>query len=294
MVKKKIILAFLAALAYSSLSFASDFRKPYDNDGVKPKSIDESFVLVVSTGYTTTASMLINGATIQIHGVLTSTLPAGSGGADVRLRSTNTANTSSELLVPPLRLSSETRNTFYVFDPPILCPVGLSVELSSAGIFASIFYTYSATSTNANFLIPLDMDGAKSEPSMYGVQVASRVFAGATADNSQQAEALDYTTAERIVIAERAFLYGFMGSSNAVSTSFLLVEDTGSALGNPQDIFPPLFYNTLSDADVISGWRTPMFKFPWPVLLRNGIGVTNSTAGERLRVFARPARRLRY
>lgn len=290
--KRGLFLFYLTAIISVSLCYGGDFRVPLDNDGVKARNMDESFVRIISTGYTTVASMLLRGAAIQIYGVLTSTRPAGSEEAHVFLRSTDTANTSSELLVPPLNISSETRNSFYVFDPPILCPTGLSVNLSSAGTFVSIFYNYAATSTASNYLIPRDMDGIKASPDMYGVQVASRVSAGDSADDNLGADAFDNSTTERLVIGERAFFYGVMGTSSS-GNNFLIVEDTGSTLGDPQNIFPHLFYGTFNYENTVTPSLTPIVTFPWAILMQNGISVTPSES-ERLRIFARPARRLRY
>lgn len=291
---KKFLSSFLLVIAITSTIYGNDFRVPLDRDGKKAQSIKDAYVRVVSTGYTTNQTILLRGASIAIYGVLTSTKPAASDYAGVELRYSSTSGqpTSGELLVPPLSISTETRNTFYHFDPPIVCPGNLAVTLSSGGTFVSIFYNFLATSTKADFWNPYDMDNVKANSDFYGVKAASE-SAQITADIIGT-EALDNTTGEKIVIPSRALFYGLMGGTVTTRSSFLVFEDTASVLGDPQNIFPPLFYKSFNVEDTNDLGKNTVVKFPWPILFRNGVGVTNSSADERIRVFVRSARSLRY
>lgn len=290
---KKILLnAFLFIAATITVVNGNDFRVPMDREGKRADTIKDSYVRVASVRYTTTATMLVRGATIQIYGVLTSTLPLGSIYAGVELRSTNTANTSSELLVPPLRISTEIRNTMYVFDPPILCPEGLSVNLTSAGTVASIFYNFSSTRTRADFFIPYDMDNIKASSDFYGVKVASNVAAGSAADVIGT-ESLDNTVGEKVIATTRGLWYGVMGGTVTNKDSYIVVEDSASVLGNPVDFLPPFFYKTYNLDGQSDGAKNQIVKFPWPLLFENGLNVANNSDNDRIRMFTRPARSLR-
>src|SRR3990167_2142809 len=110
---KKAFLFLFSLLAFFAVGElrAGDFLVPKDRDGIKATNIQEVGVYAFMVDKTTDAKILMPGSTLQIYGVLTST--RGDNDTQLResvfLRSTNTANITSELLVPPIPISTSTR-----------------------------------------------------------------------------------------------------------------------------------------------------------------------------------------
>lgn len=282
---------FLSCATYVS----ANFQLPMDRDGVDAETLSSVGVEVFSVRYSSAAS-LISGSTIAVYGVMTSTKSGESVGVQsfVELRSTNTANLTSELLVPPIEFSSTTRNSFVWFSPPVISPVGVSVNISTVGdAFASVFYRYLSTGTSPDFWIPRDDRGHKAHnPDFFGVKVATQVIAGGAADGVGT-EGFDRTSDELLVSGERGLLYGVFPSTGP-TTSYVVFEDTGSVLGNTADFLPPLFYRSTvyeNDTNGVTGNRP--FYFKYPLIFVNGLTQQRNSTADRFRVFVRPLRRLR-
>lgn len=280
----------------SSVSLVhANFQLPLDRDGIPAEDISSVGVEVFTIRYSSAAS-LVSGSTIAVYGVMTGTKTAESVGVQsfVELRATNTANTTTELLVPAIEFSSTTRNSFVWFDPPIICPEGLSVNISTvADAQASVFVRYLSTNTSADYWIPRDDRGLKAHnPQFYGVKVASTVVTGAAA-NTLGTEGYDRTTGELIVDDERGLLYGVMPSSGP-STSYVVFEDTASVIGDTADFIPPLFYRSsvyVDDTNGVTGNKP--FYFKYPLIYVNGLSQRRDTTADRFRIFVRPLRKLR-
>lgn len=311
---------FLACLVLPARAGAFDI--PIDKDGVVAGSIRDIGVLTYTA--TNTATFLISGATVSspandvtgttiaVHGVLTSTAPRGimTSPAFVELRATDTANTSSELLVPPLIFSSGTYNTLYIFNPPLLVPENLSVTLTSAGTVATIFYNYLSTAgTTGDFWIPRDdASGAKAyDPNFYGVRAASNSYAGGAEGDRSGTETFDFTSDEKLVgesttvsrgLAAPSHFWGWCASTGAPDT-FLLFRDTNTTGSGAPDnlLLPPIFPRAGPFISSLSGnadnsLQSPCFQFPWPINTRYGLSMDMSVSSERFRALKRRKDRL--
>lgn len=317
----KFLWISLVLLATQSSTWA--FQPQRDEDGTTPFSVENFGVSVLYSSYSTVATVMtfstaanVIKSTYVIHGVITSTAPTGatSGVSQtwVELRATNTRTGSSELLYPKIFAASTTANTFVVFKPPLLAPLGFSLRNSSSEMCSAVFFTMisSADPITQDYIIPVNDYGEKAfSHSVYGTKVASEVIAGATA-NTVGTEALDYIVARTLVSVssvsaqnnlywngatttvrgEKGFWYGWAAGTGSV-TAFFIVRDTGTILGTPEPMMPPIFYRTLSinNAGISYNLQTSQFNWPWPVRYNNGITIERSPSTNRdeFRMFRR-------
>lgn len=329
---RKVILTGLC-LVFSTASIWA-VRPPNDRDGVSPLSVQQFGVRVHFTSRTMLPSV-VTGSSIAIHGVLTST-PAIEDSHTittnmqfVTIRATNTANRTSELLVPSILLSSAGRNTFVVYDPPIVAQKGFSVAHSSEGISSAVFYTYLATTTEVEYWIPREDKGEKMfDTSLYGVKAAKQSIPGAAAADGAGTEALDYTVSEVLVTGSSASItnilywkgttttlrgeeglwYGWSAGTGSVA-NFMVTQDSATATGDPTNglsgptyYLPEIFYNMLTTDRAEKGLRgTSNFSWPWPLryedglTINRGIHYTDGTTvtSDSFRAYTRPRGSLR-
>jgi len=277
--------------------------------------------------------MVVTGAEIAVYGVLTSSGPTDDdlgtdANSSVELRSTNTANRTSELLVPPI-VTTTTANTFIVYDPPVIAKDGLCLRNSTSAIMSAVFYRLLASTQNtwADVRIPMDDYQQKKvhDSGLYGVNVATTVIAGGIAGDGSGSEQLDMSEAELLVSGssasitsilqrhdrvpstepstttlrgERGLWYGWSAGSGT-STNYLIVSDTATATGNAKYMLPPIFYRqmTLALWNLGSGANhlAVNFKWPWPVIYEYGL-LTQRECGDTLdtfRIYRKPAKKLR-
>ena len=297
---KRALLAGLMSLSFLA-SARAEYWTPQDRDGTKALQIQDVGVFVSYTGFSS-APVIIEGSSIAVYGVLTTTKANGSESqqAWVELRATAavanaapTAFATQELLVPPLVVSSTTRNTLYVFNPPRIAVGGLEINTSSGMVGAAVFYRHLATTTVDDFWIPRDFGGDKTfDPSFYGIKAASEVVSGAAA-NSVGSEGFDFTTAELQVANTPGLLYDIVaGTGNPAN--YVVFEDSNSTIGpDVADFLPPLFYNTFADS--FSPYsKNSVVTFPWPLIFQNGLTQQRTvSAPDRFRIGVRPRRALR-
>lgn len=303
---KKVLLSllFCVSLVQFAKSESGDFYSPRDRDGAYAEGLDLVGVYVFTSSFTTTPIMAVKTSTLAIYGVLTGTRAIAAEQAFVSLRCTDTANTSSELIVPPIMFSSTTRNTFIEFKPPIVCAKGLSVDTSSNTVIASVFYRSLVTNTTEDFYIPDGATDIKTKSAQFfGVAVASEVAVGGVDADKVGADVLDFTTGRMLlrgttVFASPSLLYGIISgtTTSTISTMYETFQDTGSTVnsGTLPFALPPLYYTTMTFEDALqSGDKTKSWFFPWPVIFNQGIVAQNSVSTNRLRVLTRPRRSTR-
>ena len=224
-----------------------------------------------------------------------------STGSYCLIYSSNTANFGAgrELLIPELRFSSTTRNTFYVFEPPIISPDGFSANITTSAGFASVFYRYLATTTPEDVWVPYDMRNQKAlSAQFYGVKAASVVVAGAAAAAGVGALAADFVTVEKVYMSTGpTLLYGMIASTGVANaaTAFVVFRSTNvTGTGNTHMLLPPILYHTFNGNDESEmDWKTKIIRFPWPLYFSGGLTVQTPTALHRIRPMVRPARKLR-
>lgn len=346
---KKLFLFLVFTLLLPSL--ASAFKLPMDRDGELATTITDVGVKVYySTG--TESPYLITGGTsafadgsglkgssVAIYGILTST-PQGTSLAVaytlpgyVFLRATDTANNTSELLVPPINiglfLSSAVGNSpdgtqtvspanqLIVFDPPIIAQDNVSVSAStsaSGGLTVSnkwafsVFYRILNTGTPEDIWFPTDdSQGHKThDASFYGVKPSSVSTAGGTSNDTLGTEGWDYTSAKRNInytstasnlSSENTpmLLYGF-GASSGTATGFFVCFDSNSALGTHVLNFLPPIYPRTFQKSYFNGASMVSYSFPWPIQAQNGLVCQVQASGttlDRVRLYTRPKRALR-
>ena len=294
--------AFVSLFMFISVIYAMTARvsaamTPWDLDGVKAQSLWDTGVEVFYASHSATPQ-LVSGSSIAVLGVLTST--AGFGietGAFVELRATNTANSSSELLVPAIQFSSTTRNTFVVYDVPPIANTGLSINLTSKTIGdAAVFYVHLATNVNFQFRIPYDSAGIKTfNPALHGVSVSSG-NAGNLVNNGLGTEVFDYSTAEKLVtysstgVTRRTFYYGLSASTGAAG-DYVVIRDThttGSSVG-ANKLLPAIFHNVTTFEDINNYSKPKNFYFPWPIAATRGLTVQAGQVGIQYRHYWRYA-----
>lgn len=294
---KKVFLSVLMILGWLGIGQCSegDFFNPRDQDGEYAQDLSVVGVRVYFASATTTA-FLIPGSSIAIHGVLTSTRALATENTYLFLRATNTANTSSALLVPPIEFSSTTRNTFVVFTPPIISPLSVSVNIATGSAStAAVFYRYLATASYVaeDFEIPIDANGKKSNMAdFYGVKAATVVTPGAAdgGDGTFQ----DFNSNNLQLATVPSLFYGVVVGTTLASTSYAVFYDTASTIGTPTKMFiPPLFYGTFNYEDITLGNKVKTVYFPWPLITANGLTVQNSVATNRFRTYTRPRKSVR-
>lgn len=312
--KLKLKLVTLAILALVSVSKANadDFGATYDRDNEYAQSARDLGVdvylatsavpyLVTGASYTTQPS------TYLVFGVFTSTGPQGLdmsiSPTFVELRATDTANTTSELLVPGVAFSTQTRNTLVIYDPPLVAGNGLSINITTipVGVMAAVFYRRIQPGQDDDLWIPVDGQvGRKAHDStLYGVLPSSSAVGGATAENGRSASAFDYTTTEKVIAnstvsseGDPQHFYGWVASSG-VRTNYMTLQATNTTVGSLNNFLPPVFYRTLSQETFDNAFLQASFQFPWPLNAPNGLGVQLSSANDRLRILRRPKRRMR-
>lgn len=301
--KKSFLLSLFLLLTATGVGHAYDFTNPMDRDGYVPPDLQQIGVSALPLAYSTNP-VGVQGATVAVYGVLTSSMPTGSEastGTYCLIYSSNTPNfgTGKELLVPELRFSSNTRNTLYVFDPPVISPDGFSANITSAAGFATVFYRFLATNTPEDVWVPFDQRDQKApSPQFYGVKAASNVVSGTVATVSAGTQVLDFTTTEKVYATDRQLLYGMTASSGTANlmTEFAVFRSTnitGSTWGTFM-ILPPILYQSFNGGDdAVSNWKTKVIRFPWPIIFPGGITVQLPGGFERFRPSARPARGLR-
>ena len=322
---KKILLSIVGVCLFAVTS-AFAFKLPQDDEGSMPQSIQDIGVKVLTVGHATTSGS-VRGSSVAIYGVMTSTGVDSALSSFVLIRSTNfhpavsgfnATNNSGELLVPEIVVATTTRNTFLEFDPPIICPSGFEVQVTTPRVIVAVFYQYMSTvgagGNRDRYLIPRD-DYQRQKvysASLYGVKVASVVTPGATAGDASGTENYDATSSEVVVYGStptswccvgdstitindgevRGFLYGFMASTGSV-TNYVVFRDTNSTGNAAYNFLPPIFYNALSDEDINYGGRkNANFRFPWPVIFERGLTQTRDQADDKFRIFAKPAEKL--
>ena len=298
--KKQALFLLLCLL---SVGNAYAFDPPLDNDSARPIDIKNVGVKVLTVGHTV-SSGFVRGSSVAIYGVLTSTARPGVGSfAMIRSTDLATAGTAfiltpniGELLVPMINIASTTRNTFIEFNPPIIAPEGFSLEVSSIGTMASVFYQFLSTGDRQRYIIPRDnRDGAKTySMSLVGLKVSSTVTPGAGRGDGLGTETLDETSAAQDVdgstSVKRMFVYGWMASSGA-NTNFIVLEDTETAITDVEDYLPSIFYNAMTMEHALSDASTQskVWYFPWPVIFERGIRQRRNQANDSFRLFTRPA-----
>lgn len=262
----KRLKTLLTALFFvsSACGMAQAYQLPLDRDGSPALNVQDVGVYVwlstsevpwLITGSTRLASqgVIAGGSTIAVFGVLTSTFSGDlAAPAFVELRATNTANTTSELLVPaiPIGVSSTTtgqngvpKNNFVEFNPPIIAYDSLSVNISSGlgpligyRFSAAVFYRYLATNGPEDVWYPDDDRGQKTlgGASLYGVKSSTGGTFGATGDR-QGTEALDLTVGPQFVMTSSVpvdqspiMLYGWSASSGNTFNYFQVDDATGT------------------------------------------------------------------
>ena len=295
--KKALLMAFCLLAAQQAFAF----KPPLDKDGVRPQSIEDVGVFALTLRYTQTPSVVM-GASIAVHGVLTSSAPdlaylsITSAAVEVRTSSTavGTLNKNSELLFPPVPFTSTQANTFIWFDVPFIAHNGISASLTSTGVIATVFYQFLSTnadSTAYEYTIPRDdRDGEKTySPSLFGAKVATSATTNGTEGDRTGNDALDYRSDVVSIEQQRSFLYGTMASSGAAN-NFALFYSSNSALGSYTTLhLPPLLYNTI-DGD-FNTKAASYFKFPAPIIFPDGIRMQSGQATDRFRAITRPTRR---
>ena len=333
MKKALLFLSFmLSAGTLFAGNFWGDFKVPVDRRGVKALNVEDTGVFVASvmnssvphylTNYLFVAngSATVTGSSIAVFGVLTSTAGDNFFKAPyVELRSTNTANTTSELLFPPVVVTSASRNTFVQFTPPIIANDGLSVNIvfdTPTVTSVSIFYRYLSTNVVEDFIIPKDNNNvpAIGGADFYGVAAASEAHPGGThndgVNDGEGMDGLDYTSSERVVLARSSptesyntpgLFYGMVVGTASVGAvrSFAVFRDSVSTGGiNEADrLIVPLFYNTFNLEDALwtignfpkfSTAHLKVIRFPWPIIFRRGLTQQRSVATDTARIFVRP------
>lgn len=294
---KRILFTFLFLGFVSSVY---SFQVPLDRRGKQAQSIYDAGVLTFTTSMTVTDGVvprIVKGSTIAVFGIITSTLGTGSAISHVfvELRATDTANRTSELLVPPLAISSTTRNTFHIFDPPILAVSGVSIFVNTPTARVTLLYTHVATNNAGTFSIPLDSQQGNSISNrhFYGVQVSSESMFGDAANNRVGAESLDYNSDEMLVsTGSRYLITGFHPSTGALGNYVTIRDDF--ATGNINNLLVvPIFYNTVYENNNGAIGGRP-FTFPFPIVAENGVTVQTNTNDDRFRLFIKDLRSLRY
>lgn len=295
-----IALILAASTAIVHADAGSDFRIQPDRDGKIPWNMQQIGVMVLPASIISTTPYLVSGGSIAIDGVMTATAVSAGSAGSLEIRSSNTANISTELLIPGLSAASTTANTFYFFSPPLVCPDGASVNSTSSSARFAMFYhllstAYPAGSTVQDYLIPSDVAGQESFPGFHGTAVSSQVSPGGAANDALSTEGLDFNSNSRIVDTAPGFFWGTISSTGAASTNFLLTFDSASivGVGANQHFLPPFFYNATNTVDAVSELKTKFFQFPWPLRYNNGLVVTNSASTGRLRVLRAPKNSLR-
>lgn len=257
----------------TTLKFANAFQLPLDRDGQAAFNVQDVGVYVflstsevpwllngssqnIPAGAAIGTVSPIGGSSIAIYGILTSTFSGDAASyAYVELRSTNTANKTSELLVPPIAVGVSTsttgslhvaKNNFVVFDPPIVSADQVSVNISSAlgaltlyRYSAAIFYRYLSTNQPESLWIPNDdFQGVKAigGASLYGVRTSTGGI-GSLANDRLGTETLDFNAGPAFVQTSsipanqgHVMLYGWSASSGSSASSFKIDDSTG--LGN--------------------------------------------------------------
>lgn len=312
---KKAVLFCLAFVPTSLFGF----QVPLDRDGVAFETLDDMGVKVFTTSMSNVASSpfmaaiptaSVTGSSIALYGVLTSTLPTGrvAGDVFVQIRSSDTLNETSELLIPEIPVSSTTENTFIVFNPPIVVPIrmvvsirSVSIDITSDTVPVSYFYNYLTTSAprNPNW-IPLDEYSGRKvhNKSFYGVQVATQVVPGNGVNNGIGTDALDNTADERILtstsVLTKTMLYGWIAGTGTV-TNYVVFEDTEGVSATTPAIptIVPIFYNAEPFNPNAVEWKTKAYSFPWPIVFERGLTVRRNATTDQFRVLKRGAETVR-
>ena len=307
-----------AGTLFAASGYWGDFKVPTDRAGVAAQNINECGVYPASVRYSSQPFLLVSGSSIAVYGVLTSTKSVASLGVNafVQLRSTNTANLLSELLVPPIAFSSDTQNTLIEYDPPIICLDGLSVNITTVSdAMVTVFYRYLSTTNEQDYWIPYDKNGVKAHnPSFYGIRAASGATAGGTALDGIGHDGLDFTALEKMVLNASTYqatsntpglLIGVVAGSHTVNqiADYVVFRDTGT-IGETSDstiMLPPIFYNNFNLEDALlnigaiakSVSSSQVIKLPWPVIYSKGLSQKRSASTQTFRVMTRPSDRLR-
>lgn len=319
MIKKALITLTLVLLAAgNAYSFGdySDYRVPTDRAGVKARNLASCGVYTATIINSSQTFLLVSGTSIAVYGVLTGTDVAPTDGVDswVELRATDTANVTTELLVPPIAITSTSRNTFIVYDPPVIAQKGLSVNIATTPASVTVFFRYLSTNVAQDFAIPWDKDGGKVyNPAFYGVVPASNSTAGGVA-LGVGIDSLDYSAAElpvltyssaTITINTPGLLYGMIVGSAPITAfaNYVVLKDTTSVAGAGGDnnLMVPIFYNTFNLSDALglvygNGIGNPTskyIKFPWPIVFNYGLTQKRSASTEMFRILVKPLQRLR-
>ena len=294
--KKALLMAFCLMAAQQAFAF----KPPLDKDGVRPHSIEDVGVFALTLRYTQTPSVVL-GASIAVHGILTSTAPdlpyldVTTAAVEVRTATTTVVlNKNSELLFPPVAFTSTRANTFVWFDVPFIAHNGISASLTSTGVIATVFYQFLSTNTDSTayeYTIPRDdRDGEKTySPSLFGAKVATSATTNGTENDRTGNDALDNRSDVVSLEQQRSFFYGTMSSSGP-NTNFALMYSSNSALGTYTTLhLPALFYNTIDkDYDTKAA---SYFKFPAPIIFPDGVRMQRGQATDRFRAITRPTRR---
>ena len=328
MIKRFGIFTFLMLLASRLMAYSntSDFNIPVDRDGYLVQDVQQVGVLPLTIRGSDKVPAFVGGSSIAVYGVLCSSAGGGSLGDTlshwVNLRATNTANLTSALLIPSLRISSVsvvgssdsyyTQNRLYVFNPPLIAPDGLSLDISSfssAGIAnissqtsATVFYRYLSTSTDEQTWVPIDRRNAlkAQSSSLFGVKVASMSGPGQI-DDDQGTGVLDGKGAEMAIegssvtnTQERRLLYGVCYGTGTPD-AFVVFEDTNVTSGNSVSSLPPIYYRTLdlSFGGAVTNNMSGCYTFPWPIVHVIGLTTRRTPGTDQFRVLSRPAGRLR-
>lgn len=327
------------AFVFTSFSSVQAFDLPVDKNGIPARWVQDVGVrvyfttmsiagLVTGSSNTTTTSSVL-GSSIAIYGVLTSSHPGGIASnfgspGYVELRATNTANSTSELIVPPIKIgvflstagvtpfttTEIPANNFVQFDPPVIAMDNLSVNLSSAvgtctscKFEAAVFYRYLSTNLPEDVWFPQDdsQGVAPLSASMYGVKSGTTAApAGGLANDRQGTETLDQTTGNLFIYTSTIpenqaplFLYGWSVSSGTLSNSFRINDATGTlSYPNVPNFFPPILPHTLGRIQV-SAEDFCQWNFPWPVIVQKAIWFAASSNADRIRIYNRSRRALR-
>ena len=290
------------------------YKVPKDVTGFPAQSVRDVGVDVL-TGTDT----YVVGSTIAIYGILTATAPLGTAGGTgllglpyVELRSTSAINQSTgpesqgfatmtvinaltmtgELLIPRIYFSSETHNTYVQFYPPVLSPGGVHMVTSSHGALATLFYRHVATGVSEDFLIPYDVDGYKGGSlEFYGISPASETAQGQLADGVGT-ESLDGVTVEKLIgfgtgtVRGPGLVYDII-TGTAAPTTYIVLKDTASVLGDPQHWIVPIFPQTFEWEKRNTSVKTAVVNFGFPLKYRNQISVQASAGIGGLRVRTR-------
>lgn len=333
MIKRFGIFTFLTLLASPLMAFSntSDFKIPVDRDGYIVQDVQQVGVLPLTIRSSDKTPAFVAGSSIAIYGMLCSTAGGGSPGDTlshwVNFRATNTANVTSALLIPSLRISSVSvvpssgnftveppylKNRLYVFNPPLIAPDGLSLDMSSfstAGIedissqtSVTVFYRFLSTTSDEQTWVPIDRtNGAKARSSsLYGVKVASMSGPGQV-DDDQGTSVLDGKSAEFAIEGssvtasrERRLLYGVCYGTGTAD-AFVIFEDTNVVTGNSVSSLPPIFYRTLdlSFGGAVTNNISGCYTFPWPIVHVIGLTTRRTPGTDQFRVLSRPSGRLR-